>query len=334
MSEVGVSILCLAFNHEKYIKDTIEGFLMQKTTFPIEIIINEDCSTDDTATIIHEYEKKYPKIIKPIYQKRNVYSQGININAEYMLPLATGKYVALCEGDDYWTDPLKLQKQYEVMEANVSCQMCLHRVKEINDIVQTSNELTIPTNELKTGIYKSVDFMKLLGEGNFFNEVCYFFRREEYTYYQKNYRIFAVSFMKNRSDDVPMLLYFGQLGDIYYINESMAVYRRFTSGSWSEDNKNTSKENYIRFCENSIKAYKEYNVFTSDKYAIELERWPRYFSFKKAETEKNYKEMILDKYADIFSKQSNNYQRRIKLQAKFGKPFIWLFQIKDRLNHY
>lgn len=334
MSEVGVSILCLAFNHEKYIKDTIEGFLMQKTTFPIEIIINEDCSTDDTATIIHEYEKKYPKIIKPIYQKRNVYSQGININAEYMLPLATGKYVALCDGDDYWTDPLKLQKQYEVMEANASCQMCLHRVKEINDKVQTSNELTIPTNELKTGIYKSVDFMKFLGEGNFFNEVCYFFRREEYTYYQKNYPKFAEAFMKNKSDDVPMLLYFGQLGDIYYINESMAVYRRFTSGSWSEDNKNTGIENYIRFCENSIKAYKEYNVFTSDKYAIELERWPRYFSFKKAETEKNYKEMILDKYADIFSKQSNNYQKRIKLQAKFGKPFIWLFQIKDRLNHY
>ena len=144
MSEIGVSILCLAFNHEKYIRDTIEGFLLQKTTFPIEIIINEDCSTDDTAVIIHEYEKKYPEIIKPIYHKKNVYSQGININAEYMLPLATGKYVALCDGDDYWTDPYKLQKQYDVMEANPTCQMCLHRVKEINDKEQLDKELTIP----------------------------------------------------------------------------------------------------------------------------------------------------------------------------------------------
>ena len=216
MSEIGVSILCLAFNHEKYIRDTIEGFLLQKTTFPIEIIINEDCSTDDTAVIIHEYEKKYPEIIKPIYHKKNVYSQGININAEYMLPLATGKYVALCDGDDYWTDPYKLQKQYDAMEANPTCQMCLHRVKEINDKEQLDKELTIPTTELKTGMYKSVDFMKFLGEGNFFNEVCYFFRREEYTYYQKNYPKFAQAFMKNRSDDVPMLLLWAIGGYLLY----------------------------------------------------------------------------------------------------------------------
>jgi len=112
-----VSIASLAFNHEDFVRDTLDGFLIQKTTFPVEILIHDDASTDNTASIIREYEKKYPDIIKPIYQTENQYSQG-NKPGIINRSRARGKYIALCEGDDYWTDPLKLQKQVDFLEEN------------------------------------------------------------------------------------------------------------------------------------------------------------------------------------------------------------------------
>lgn len=113
-----VSICCITYNHEKYIRDAIESFLMQETNFPFEIIIHDDASTDKTADIIREYEKKYPELIKPIYQTENQYSKGVKINLEFNFPRAKGKYIALCEGDDYWTDPNKLQIQVAFLEEN------------------------------------------------------------------------------------------------------------------------------------------------------------------------------------------------------------------------
>ena len=101
-----VSICCLTYNHAPYIRDAIEGFLMQKTNFPVEILIHDDASTDGTADIIREYETRYPDIIKPIYQTENQYSKGVKISREYQFSRARGKYIALCEGDDYWTDKL------------------------------------------------------------------------------------------------------------------------------------------------------------------------------------------------------------------------------------
>src|SRR5690606_3288059 len=107
------------FNHEKFICKCLEGFLMQNTTFSFEILILDDASTDGTAAVIREYELKYPDIIKPIYQRENQYSKGIRgMNVKFNFNRAQGKYIALCEGDDYWTDPSKLQKQIDFLEAN------------------------------------------------------------------------------------------------------------------------------------------------------------------------------------------------------------------------
>lgn len=113
-----VSILCATFNQKDYIAQTIEGFLMQKVNFPIEIIINDDASTDGTTDIVREYAKKYPELIKPIFHEQNQYSQDVEIWHTFLYPKAQGKYIAECEGDDYWTDPNKLQRQVDFLESH------------------------------------------------------------------------------------------------------------------------------------------------------------------------------------------------------------------------
>ena len=113
-----VSICCLAYNHELYLREAIDSFLMQETAFRFEILLHDDASTDRTAGIIMAYAEKYPEIIKPIIQTENQYSKGGLINPRLVMPQARGKYIALCEGDDYWTDKTKLQKQVAFLENN------------------------------------------------------------------------------------------------------------------------------------------------------------------------------------------------------------------------
>lgn len=120
-----VSICSITFNHAPYIRECLDGFLMQQCDFDFEVLIHDDASTDGTAEIIKEYQEKYPDIIKPILQIENQWSQGIrNIQSLYNFSRAKGKYIAMCEGDDYWTDPHKLQKQVDFLEANEEFGSC------------------------------------------------------------------------------------------------------------------------------------------------------------------------------------------------------------------
>lgn len=122
-----VSISCTTYNHEPYIRQCLDGFLMQQCDFEYEILVHDDASTDGTQKIIKEYQGKYPEIIKPIFQTENQYSKGIRgLIARFNLPRARGKYIALCEGDDYWIDPLKLKKQVETLEKNPNIDICSH----------------------------------------------------------------------------------------------------------------------------------------------------------------------------------------------------------------
>ncbi len=126
-----VSICCLTYNHAQFIRKCLDGFLMQQTDFPIEILIHDDCSTDGTTEIIREYEAKYPELIFPLYEEENQYSRGGAGKMDlYNYRRTRGKYIAYCEGDDYWTDPLKLQKQVDFMEVNPEYSVCWHRSKQ------------------------------------------------------------------------------------------------------------------------------------------------------------------------------------------------------------
>lgn len=121
-----VSISCITYNHAPYIKQCLDGFLMQKTTFPFEVLIHDDASTDGTTEIIKDYAQKYPEIIKPLYEEENQWIKGRRGSAEFNFPRAKGKYIALCEGDDYWIDENKLQMQVDFLENNPEYTMCFH----------------------------------------------------------------------------------------------------------------------------------------------------------------------------------------------------------------
>ena len=130
-----VAIHCFVYNHEPYLRDCFEGFVMQQTNFPFVAIVHDDASTDGSAAIIREYEEKYPHIFKPIYETENQYSKHDDSLEQIMndaIDASGAKYVAMCEGDDYWTDPLKLQKQVDFMEANPEYVLCCHRYKIYN----------------------------------------------------------------------------------------------------------------------------------------------------------------------------------------------------------
>lgn len=120
-----VSIHCMAYNHEQFIRDAIEGFLMQETTFPVEVLIHDDASEDRTADIIREYAERHPKLFKPVFQAENQYSRG-NKPGPANMARATGEFLAWCEGDDCWIDARKLERQVRLMEENPDVSLTFH----------------------------------------------------------------------------------------------------------------------------------------------------------------------------------------------------------------
>jgi len=135
--KIVVSICMLAFNHEDYIAEALEGVLAQDVDFGYEIIIHDDASTDETAKFIRGYVSRYPKLIKPIYQSKNQWSRGINPSVFFNYPRVTGDYVAWCEGDDVWTSPSKLKIQIDIMEQRRNIGLCFH-LAEIKNCVDSS----------------------------------------------------------------------------------------------------------------------------------------------------------------------------------------------------
>lgn len=221
-----VSVLCAAFNHEKYIADALESFVTQKTDFPIEILVNDDASTDGTADIIRRYEAKYPGLIKPVYQKENQYSQGVNIYESLFIPRARGKYLAYCEGDDYWTDPEKLRLQVEFMETHPEYSACVHNTLRHFCDGSRQDRLFIPAGE-----DRDLSFAQAVkGMGGAYHTSSLLARRELMTEFPDFYHIAMAHGFGDYPDALRLLL----KGPIRFMERSMSVYRVFSgSGSWS-----------------------------------------------------------------------------------------------------
>lgn len=221
-----VSIGCLTYNHELYIRDAIEGFLMQKTTFPVKIVVFEDCSTDKTASIIKEYEEKYPNLFTVFNQPVNTWGKPIRKEAKkvYENERNKAKYIALCEGDDYWTDPLKLQKQVSFLEANPDFSLCF-----TNRINIDYNGKFIENSELK--------YMKSEFEHTDMPIFCPTLTRLFVAKYVKN-----IPQIEVKGGDTVLLVWLSKFGKIKYLDDITSCYRVHGDGVWS----GLTKENKIK----------------------------------------------------------------------------------------
>jgi len=135
-----VSVCCMTYNHEHFIEKCLTGFVSQKTNFAFEILVHEDASTDGTSEIVKIFETNHPKLFRVIYQKENVFSTGKNNLTGMLFPMSKGKYIALCEGDDYWTDPLKLQKQVDFLEGNEDYAIHYHHCNTLKNDYLVDND--------------------------------------------------------------------------------------------------------------------------------------------------------------------------------------------------
>lgn len=222
MDNILVSVICTAYNQEKFIRQCLDSFIMQETNFKFEVLINDDASTDGTADIIKEYEQKYPDIIKPIYQTDNQYSKGISNMITHLFPRVKGKYVAFCEGDDYWTDPLKLQKQFDFMEANPEYSACGHFTKMVHEPPIKPDEI-IPQNA-KEKDYTNITFQDILKDKSFHTS-SYFFRWSALGN--------APEPKIPSASDIFLLALFAKYGEVKFIPEVMSVYRRNPGGIYA-----------------------------------------------------------------------------------------------------
>lgn len=241
-----VSIHCITYNHEPYIRQCLEGFVMQKTNFRFEAIVHDDASTDRTADIIREYAAKYPNVIKPIYETENQYSKHDGSLDHIMDAACTGKYIALCEGDDYWIDPLKLQKQVDFLETHKDCSMCFHDIDVYslydNRII---NKFKLPHSDRDYGA------KHLFKKGWFAATASILYRRE----YMQNYPAWAM--IEGLGGDIRLQMFLSTHGYFHYIAQKMSVYRFGVPGSATERSKGLSNSQshkaYLQFLSSSNK---------------------------------------------------------------------------------
>jgi len=277
-----VSIICTAFNHEAYIKDALEGFVMQKTTFPFEIIVSDDASIDATALIINQYEKKHPELFKIFYHKENQFSKGIPFFVNELVANARGKYIALCEGDDYWTDPYKLQKQVDFLEANPEYGLVFTDADHYHEcegkMIRAYDKTfrrRIPTGDVLSVFLQGINPYK----------TCTSVFRSSFV---KEYKEMSSKHNFIMGDKILWLLIAGK-AKIGYINEATSVYRiRNKSASHSDE-----LEFYLKFLKSSYKA----SVFFSSYYDKPLERKKNKQNYKKAiliycASKKKYKQLF------------------------------------------
>jgi glycosyltransferase involved in cell wall biosynthesis len=242
MENFKVSIICLAYNHKNFIRQTLDGFISQKTNFPFQAIVHDDTSTDGTAEIIKEYETKYPDIIKPVYQKENQWNKGKDFENEYIFPLVKGEYIAFCEGDDYWTDTRKLQTQVDFLDKNKNFSICFHPVK----IVDEGTNKTAVFPRPKQRYYKKEFTFEDLKKAYIIQTCSAMYRWDAHLVAQLPSGILP-------RDYFWQLLFTQNGAKAGLIKRVMAVYRKHSGGAWAGTNE---EEKFAEQAFSRIKFYK------------------------------------------------------------------------------
>ena len=310
-SDIMVSVYCLAYNHEQYIRTALEGFVTQKTKFKFEVIVHDDASTDGTADIIREYEQKYPHIIKPIYQTENQYSKKVRIFDTFIKDKIQGKYIAVCEGDDYWTDENKLQMQVDILENNSQYTACVHQTQKLNCKTGEKTNCS-PLNQDGEVLLQDV-----LSK-NIFQTSSIVFRRE--------FRENVPDYFKavKSVGDYRLFVHLAFCGDIYYINKTMSVYRYFSGATSWTSRFNYSYKRTVKYRKERIQMLKMADEYYEHKYHDIIENAIAIEEYRLLKFTWNKEIVKNKKYCDLFRKEP--LKKRIKMIIQTHMPTA----IKDK----
>jgi glycosyltransferase involved in cell wall biosynthesis len=259
----------------------LEGFIRQKTTFRFKVIVHDDASTDNTRNIIKEYAEKYPDLFETILQDENRYQKGIDVEDEYIFPKVEGKYVAVCEGDDYWTDENKLQLQVDYMEKHPDCTLCVHNTEKMFENGDLMNK---NINVCRRERDYSFEDLALAEPGSYFHFSSFMWRYDKM-------KIKNPAFEMEGIGDYPMALYLASVGYIHYIPRVMSRYRMNSVGSWS-CSMNSDHSKKIAQHKNIIKGFRLIDNETDNRYSPVIKKAIAREEAKIMAMEKNYSALL------------------------------------------
>lgn len=308
------SINCVTYNHAPYIRQALDSFLMQKTDFDYEILVHDDASTDGTSEIIREYAAKYPGKIKPLIQSENQYSQGIdNISGAFNFPRASGKYIFMCDGDDYFVSPYKLQKQVDYMEANKECTLCIHSAAiHLVGKAFTKKQMRPYTNSRKISPQEMID--KTSG-------------------YAMSSMAFPLSLVKELPDyyvdcpvgDTPIQLMAAEKGYGYYFDEPMSAYRVGVAGSWTVSGKSGD---YARkqkvYYERMKRVYKEFDSATKGRFHSSVKSASLRTYYQTMVNTRQFKEIYKREFRTYYKELDRTTRALISLEYRMPRFYQWL----------
>lgn len=317
--EIMVSICCITYNQETFIRDALDGFVNQKTNFKYEVLIHDDASSDGTADVIREYAERYPDVIKPILQTENQYSKGLtNISGTWNFPRAKGRYIAMCEGDDYWIDETKLQRQVDYLEAHPDCSLVFHSA---NVEVQGSAVTESMMRPYKKD--RMVTPEEIIDKTSGYATASLMFRTEMVRELPEFYVNAPIA-------DIPLQLLAANMGYGYYIDEPMCVYRLGGAASWTtlmkQGNYEKKQQDYARAMK---KMYQGYDEFSGKRFHETVVRaWRRLYFL----TQVNLKH-----YDEVLDKKNRRFYRELNFRTRFFIRFEWmmpgLYRLLQDLYH-
>jgi len=250
---VMVTIRCITYNQERYIRQCLESLVAQVTNFRYVAVVHDDASTDHTAEIVHEFEERYPQVIRAVFETENLYHRHDGSLMRRLDTFTQGRYVAICEGDDYWQDPMKLQKQFDYMEAHPECSLCFHAHERL---LSSGKRIVCRPKSIKS-TYTAEDV--LLNGGRMMATNAMFYRWE---YLSSEGR---PDFWNHcHVGDLPSMLFAASKGQLGYIDEVMSVYRVRALGSWSVGQRSLS--NRTTHFKSTQRLYDEYDTFTGYRF--------------------------------------------------------------------
>lgn len=304
-----VSVICNAYNHAPYIRACLESLVTQRTRFPFEILAHDDASSDGTADVIREYAERYPGLVLPVCETQNQYSLGNLERIQYAR--VRGKYVACCEGDDYWTDPLKLQKQADALDARPEIDICAHAADRIDGVTGRTISVIAPSRVDTVFSPEAV----ISGGGMFVATSSLMVRAA------LNDEI--PEFRRRRRTDYTLQIHGALRGGMLYLAGNMSVYRYRSPGSWS-GRMNGDPARKRGFTRRVTDMLEQLDADTQRRYHDAIARRIRLYEFQQRVHERDFKSLLSGEYADCLSRLPLYKQCGVRLCAAMPVAFdLW-----------